>query len=610
MGERTKLCDYTNTPNDQFITRAIATPKINAESYEVSPSLLNLITREQFGGSAMEDASMHLHDFVKICDMQKFKNVESDILKLKLFPFSLRGKAKEWLHSLPSGSINSWADLKEDFIKKYYPPVKILQNRNNILSFRQNENEHVAMAWDSIKLMLRTCPSHGVNEWTILHSFYNGLNYMSRNILDSAAGGAFMSKTIVEAKNILESILQNYSQWHTDRAPNPSKKVNSIEETNDLSSKMDTILALLNKPSVENVPLQELVGNNSENIDVNFIRNYGNNGYGNNNYNSYNKPPYVPNKYASSGNVSSDLENTIRSFISTQKELNKEFISKFEKQDALFERVDQLTKEVSSLKSIITAQKHEETIKYCQEVINKSWEHIHEQERVAKESTGVMKEVEVEEVKMLNEVKDPLLDLENCSLHELISILQKFASDPSINTNQAGFGSYIANHVLKEKIARYNQEAMIPPKLGDMWIPKVLVTIGKETHHAILDLGSSVSVLYKELYEVLELKNLEKCSIELALADDSIKHALGKVSDVMVELHMTFVPVDFLIMDMGSKTSSPIILGRPFLRTTGAIIDSKEGNVKFQFPHKKCMEHFPRKREPPKFKLPHELRPQ
>jgi hypothetical protein len=67
----------------------------------------------------------------------------------------------------------------------------------------------------------------------------------------------------------------------------------------------------------------------------------------------------------------------------------------------------------------------------------------------------------------------------------------------------------------------------------------------------------------------------------LLLADDSIKHTLGKVSNVMVELHMTFLPVDFIIMDMGNKTSSPIILGRPFLRTTGAIIDSKEGNVKF-----------------------------
>ena len=96
------MCDYTNTPNYQFIARPIATPEIKADSYEVSPILWNLITGEQFGGSAMEDASMHLHDFVEICDMQKFKDVESDILKLKLFPFSLRGKAKEWLHSLPT----------------------------------------------------------------------------------------------------------------------------------------------------------------------------------------------------------------------------------------------------------------------------------------------------------------------------------------------------------------------------------------------------------------------------------------------------------------------------------------------------------------------------
>ena len=73
---------------------------------------------------------------------------------------------------------------------------------------------------------------------------------------------------------------------------------------------------------------------------------------------------------------------------------------------------------------------------------------------------------------MLSEVKEQLLDLDNCSLHELISILQKFASDPSININQAGLGSYIANHVLKEKIARYNQKAMIPPMFGDICIPK------------------------------------------------------------------------------------------------------------------------------------------
>jgi hypothetical protein len=55
--------------------------------------------------------------------------------------------------------------------------------------------------------MLRACPSHGVNEWTILHSFYNVLNYMSWSMPDSAAGGAFMTKAVSEAKEIHENML-------------------------------------------------------------------------------------------------------------------------------------------------------------------------------------------------------------------------------------------------------------------------------------------------------------------------------------------------------------------------------------------------------------------
>jgi hypothetical protein len=70
---------------------------------------------------------------------------------------------------------------------------------------------------------------------------------------------------------------------------------------------------------------------------------------------------------------------------------------------------------------------------------------------------------------------------------------------------------------------------------------------------------------------------MEKFDIDLLLVDDCTKHALGKIDNVMIELHMNFVPVDFIVVDMRSNTSSSIILGIPFLRTTGAIIDSKEG---------------------------------
>jgi hypothetical protein len=46
---------------------------------------------------------------------------------------------------------------------------------------------------------------------------------------------------------------------------------------------------------------------------------------------------------------------------------------------------------------------------------------------------------------------------------------------------------------------------MIPPKLRDVWIPKIIIVVGKESHNAILDLGSSTNILSKELYDLLDL---------------------------------------------------------------------------------------------------------
>jgi hypothetical protein len=57
------------------------------------------------------------------------------------------------------------------------------------------------------------------------------------------------------------------------------------------------------------------------------------------------------------------------------------------------------------------------------------------------------------------------------------------------------------------------------------------------------------------------------------------------------------VSVDFLVMDVECNASCPIILKRPFLRTVSAIIDMREGTIKYQFSLKKGMEDFPRKRK-------------
>ena len=56
------------------------------------------------------------------------------------------------------------------------------------------------------------------------------------------------------------------------------------------------------------------------------------------------------------------------------------------------------------------------------------------------------------------------------------------------------------------------------------------------------------------------------------------------------------MPVDFIVLDIDCNPSCPIILGRRFLRTIGAIIYMKEANIRFQFPLSKGMKHFPRKK--------------
>jgi len=77
---------------------------------------------------------------------------------------------------------------------------------------------------------------------------------------------------------------------------------------------------------------------------------------------------------------------------------------------------------------------------------------------------------------------------------------------------------------------------------------------------------------------------------------------LGRINDVLILANMNYVPIDFIVLDINCNPSCPIILGRPFLRTIGVVIDVKEGNIKFQFPLKKGTKHFPRT----KIKPPHE----
>jgi hypothetical protein len=141
------------------------------------------------------------------------------------------------------------------------------------MKFKQFDNEHVAQAWERMKSLIKNCPTHGLTTWMIIQTFYAGLKFSSRNLLDSAARDTFMSITLGAATKLLDDMMVNYFEWHTERAPQ-GKKVNSVEETSSLSDKIDTIMDMLvnDRAHVDpnNVTLASLVAQ-EEHVDVLMI---------------------------------------------------------------------------------------------------------------------------------------------------------------------------------------------------------------------------------------------------------------------------------------------------------------------------------------------------
>src|SRR4051812_24807693 len=104
-----------------------------------------------------------------ICKIEK--DVNNDVVRMKLFPFSLCDATKIWFSSLPRNNIDSWNKCKDAFITKYFPPAKIISLRTQIMNFKQLEHEHGAQSWERMKMMLRNCPTHGLNLWMIIQNF-------------------------------------------------------------------------------------------------------------------------------------------------------------------------------------------------------------------------------------------------------------------------------------------------------------------------------------------------------------------------------------------------------------------------------------------------------
>jgi len=105
--------------------------------------------------------------------------------KLRLFPFTLTSRARDWLLSLPSGTIQTWEELELKFLEKYFPMSKYWDKKMEISNFKQEESESLYDAWERFTFMLKRCPNHELTEKQYLQIFTEGLKNNIRMFLDA-----------------------------------------------------------------------------------------------------------------------------------------------------------------------------------------------------------------------------------------------------------------------------------------------------------------------------------------------------------------------------------------------------------------------------------------
>ena len=98
-----------------------------------------MVQQHQFTGHPSEDPNEHLGRFLRMANVVKLNGVNLDVIKLQLFPFSLRDTTISWFESLQYGSVSTWEELVKAFMEIFFPLALTSERRREIIAFKQGE---------------------------------------------------------------------------------------------------------------------------------------------------------------------------------------------------------------------------------------------------------------------------------------------------------------------------------------------------------------------------------------------------------------------------------------------------------------------------------------
>ena len=166
---------------------------------------------------------------MELCSTMGASDKEVEAVYLRVFPFSLAGKAKTWLQSHPNKSLNTWEEVEEKFIARFFPPSRFINTKFSIAVFSQGFDKPLCETWERFKALLRRCPNHNFDDVAQLHIFYSGLKPQTKMTINALARRTMMSMSPEEAIVIIDSITTSNYQSHHDRVVTQRKGIMELD---------------------------------------------------------------------------------------------------------------------------------------------------------------------------------------------------------------------------------------------------------------------------------------------------------------------------------------------------------------------------------------------
>ncbi|KAG7556962.1 Retrotransposon gag domain [Arabidopsis suecica] len=580
-----------DAPRNHNQRNGIVPPPVQNNNFEIKSGLIAMVQRNKFHGLPMEDPLDHLDEFDRLCSLTKINGVSEDGFKLRL----------------------------------------TARLRNEISGFTQKNAETFCEAWERFKRYQTQCPHHGFSKASLLSTLYRGVLPKIRMLLDTASNGNFLNKEVEEGWELVENLAQsdgNYNEDY-DRAIRGSSDLEEKhrKDMKAMNDKLDKLLLVKQKQVhflCEDETFQVQDGETLQSEEVSYVQNQGgyNKGYNNFKQNNPNisyrikglfpkqqfqggyqpqhpPPGFVPQQQQTSNASDSELRQMLKQLLQGQAsgsmEIAKKVAEMNNKIDSSYNDLNIKVEALTSKVRYMEGQTGSTSAPKVTRLLGKSIQN-------PKEKGRLEKRIEV-------------------SVIELNSAGSLTQIQPTVEDRVA---------MIKRMVKRFKPTPLptliLPGKFRKAWKEKYEFLVEKQLDgiEAVMPLTEVLKLIpdpHKDVrnlilerikryhdsddeYNATPFQAAGEKNVQEKLEDPgsftlpcSIRHLafsnclcdLGASVSLMplsvarklgfVQYRPLEVPTDFVVLEMDEESKDPLILGRPFLASVGAMIDVRNGRI-------------------------------